>query len=232
MKKKIEQIIKQIADILIINGGFLNNPGLYIGEMGLVLFFSRYYRYTQNDLYMEYCLDLFENIQNKIHQDTPVNYKHGLAGIGSTIEYLVQNSFFEADTDEILEDFDRRIFYTYNIPYLPVDDIMDIAYYVNWRLSGKSALKNEIRKFIMPQIIKYFQQHSINPALIQFIQKSKPSIIEKKTHKLCEQLITDNIFWNIEPGIDNGLAGWGLFLLTELDGNDSWFTLFPNNLPD
>jgi len=71
----------------------LGNPGLYSGEMGLVLFFYRYSRFSQNDLYSEYCFDLIEKIQNRIHQETPIDYKHGLTGIGSAFENLVQNGF-------------------------------------------------------------------------------------------------------------------------------------------
>ena len=96
----IQSILQQIADVLLMNGGFLSNPGLYSGEMGLVLFFTRYARYTQNDLYLEYSYGLIEKLQNRIHRETPINYKQGLTGIGSSIEYLVQNSFFEVDTEK------------------------------------------------------------------------------------------------------------------------------------
>jgi lantibiotic modifying enzyme len=49
---------------------------------------------------------------------TPVDFENGLAGIGWGIEYLVQNKFIEADTDEVLEEFDNRIFkeLIYNTP--------------------------------------------------------------------------------------------------------------------
>ena len=92
--QKINLIIQQISTVLLINGGFLNNSGLYTGEMDLVLFFSRFARFSQNDLYSDYAYGLIERIQRRIHRDTPINYKHGLTGIGSVIEYLVQNGFF------------------------------------------------------------------------------------------------------------------------------------------
>ena len=34
-----------------------------------------------------------------------------------------------------------------------------------------------------------------------------------------------NAFWNQEPVLENGLAGWGLSLLTELGYDDSWYLL-------
>ena len=144
-KQDIHTIVRQISDILVMNGGFLDNPGLYTGETGLLLFFSRYARYSQNDLYFDYAYELYEKIQHRIHRATPINYKHGLAGIGSAVEYLVQNGFFNADTDEVLEDFDRRIFFTYHLPYLSENEIVEIGYYAQWRLSGNSVKKDMIR---------------------------------------------------------------------------------------
>ena len=211
----IQLTIHQISDILLMNGGFLNNPGLYTGEMGLVLFFARYARYTQNDLYLEYAYDLMGKIQDRIHLETPINYKQGLTGIGSAIEYLVQNDFFEADTDEILEDFDKRIFFTYNFSYLSIDKIIDIGYYAAWRLSGNSAQKEMIRKTILPKI-----ENCSDIAALH--QKTVPDNLKVKTSK--------NDFWSKDMGLKNGLSGWGLSLLTELDGDNSWFSLLPNDL--
>ena len=67
-KKQNKSYLLRISNILMLNGGLLNNPGLYSGEMGLVLFFFRYARNTQNALYDEYGFDLIEKIQNSIHQ--------------------------------------------------------------------------------------------------------------------------------------------------------------------
>ena len=228
-EQEIKLILRQIADVLLINGGFLNNPGLYTGEMGLVLFFARYARFTQNDLYMDYAFGLVEKIQRRIHQDTPINYKNGLTGIGSAIEYLVQNSFFEADTDEILDDFDRLIYFTYNIPYLPIEDMIDIRYYIHWRLSGNSMQKEKIQRFILPQIEKVMRDKSVNPALILPNLKTKPAGFDEKTSVHCQEFIAKNNFWNEDLGLQDGLAGWGLSLLTEIDGDDTWFQLLPVN---
>ena len=218
-KQNIQTILQQISDVLLINGGFLNNPGLYSGEMGLVLFFTRCARYTQNDLYIDYSYDLVEKIQKRIHRNTPINYREGLAGIGSAIEYLVQNVFFEADTDEILEDFDERIFFTYNLSRLSIEEIRDIGYYAAWRLSGNSAQKDAIRQIIQP--------YTVTPNLQQ---KETPACFAEKTYNHCIEHISKNDFWIKDLGLQNGLAGWGISLLTELDGDDSWFSLFPNDL--
>lgn len=222
MEQNIQMALRRISNFLLLNGGFLNNPGLYTGEMGLVVFFTRYARYTQNEIYMDYAYGLMEKIQNRIHRETPVNYKQGLTGIGSAIEYLVQNDFFEADTDDILEDFDQRIFYTYNLSYLRVNEMKEVGYYAAWRLSGNSSQKDRIRKTILPQINRF-----VAPALNE---TKIPEWVKEKTSGRCLELMTENNFWTNGPGLQDGLAGWGMSLLTGLDGDDSWFSLFPNDL--
>lgn len=213
-----------------INGGFLDNTGLYRGEMGLVVFFLRYARYTQNELYTEYSYGLIDNLWNRINYETPIDYKNGLAGIGSGIEYLVQKGFVEADTDELLEDFDDRIFFTFNLQKLPIEDIMDIGYYASWRLSGNSSKKDIIQQTVLPQIEKVMHERSVNPVLILSFTKTRPASFFKKTSGHCTELIEKNVFWNQAMGLQDGLAGWGLSLLTELDGDDSWFSLLPNDI--
>jgi len=145
--------LQRIINILLINGGFLENVGLYTGEMGLVLFFFRYARYTGNGLYKDYGFDLIEKIQNRLHNETPIDYKQGTSGIGSAIEYLVQEGFIDADTDEILEEFDHRIFSMCNPPDLSIENVLSTGYYAIWRLSGNSAQKDNILTKILPPIV-------------------------------------------------------------------------------
>lgn len=252
--------LQQISNILLINGGFLNNPGLYTGEMGLVLFFSRYARFTQNELYTEYSFRLIEKIQNRISQETLNDYRQGLTGIGAAIEYLVQNGFFVGDADDILEDFDRQIFSTYISPRLTVNEALDMGYYALWRISGNSSEKGRIKKTILPEIVNsikeksksldhknpmvsFFcdiisseniislQDHLVIPSLLQLCRKNNPdNSIGKSYHHLLENISKNNFLMNdnLILGFQNGLTGLGLSLLTELDGDDSWISLFPN----
>jgi hypothetical protein len=222
--------LQRISHTLLINGGFTGNPGLYTGEMGLALFFFRYARYTQNTLFSEYGFYLIDKIQQRIHRETSINYAQGLTGIGSAIEYLAQNSYFEADTDEVLEDFDTRIFFTRNFQQLTMSELTGIEYYALWRMAGNSSLKDKIRQIILPQIDRIRQKNPVDPARISMNQKTVPLGFEKKTFSGFLDLISTTGFEEISPGLQNGLAGWGMSLLTELDDDDSWFSLLPNDL--
>ena len=263
MEQKIQKKtnLQRISNILLINGGFLNNSGLYTGEMGIVLFFSRYARFTQNELYTEYCFGLIEKIQTGINQETLNDYRQGLTGIGSTIEYLVQNGFFNGDTDDILEDFDKKIFSTCISNHLTFYQALDIWYYALWRISGNSSKKEIIKKTILTEIVNFMkeksknldqtnpmvsffydiistesifslQEHLIIPSLLKLCRKNNPdNSIEKTYGHLFENISSYNFLKNnILLGFQNGLAGLGVSILTELDGDDSWISLFPYNL--
>lgn len=255
--------LHRITNTLLINGGFLPNPGLYSGEMGLVLFFYRYARFTKNKIYAEYSAELLEKIRMKIHPNMPLNYKQGLSGIGSAIEYLVQNGYIDLDTDIILEEIDKKAFFTYNLPYLPFEEIADIGYYALWRLMGSNTQKEMILNLVIPQIVNVMseweeKQNTINPTVSFFknlILKDNNificdnQLIISNWLQLCcknssdksnyanpfktvlERFTNDSTLMNaIELGFQNGLAGLGHYLLSELDYDDSWLSLFPNDI--
>ena len=71
-EQQIKSHLQRISSTLLINGGFLDNPGLYAGETGLAVFFFRYAEFSQNGLYSDYGFDLLEKVQNRIHNETPV----------------------------------------------------------------------------------------------------------------------------------------------------------------
>jgi len=154
--------LRRISHILLINGGFMDNPGLYTGEMGLALFFFRYAHYTQNGLFAQYGFDLVDKAQSRIHAGTPIDYKQGLTGLGSVLEYLVQCGYIKADTDAILEEFDRKLFDLENLPSLSLEDLFGIGYYALWRMTGASKLKYRILKTVLPALVSSMVEKNKN----------------------------------------------------------------------
>ena len=55
-------------------------------------------------------VELINEIYDEISVHTNCDFENGLAGIGWGIEYLAQNGFIEADTDDMLSDFDNTVF--------------------------------------------------------------------------------------------------------------------------
>ena len=54
----IEQDMRQIADMLLLNGTLTECPGLAHGKMGIAVFFFHYAQYTGNELFEDYAMDV------------------------------------------------------------------------------------------------------------------------------------------------------------------------------
>ena len=109
---------QKIINTLLLNASFIDNIGLMHGKMGISIFFFHLAKQTRNKIYEDYAGELIDEIYEEITLNTPVDFENGLAGIGWGIEYLAQNGFIEADTDEVLDEFDKKIFkeLIYNTP--------------------------------------------------------------------------------------------------------------------
>lgn len=104
----LQQELKQIADMLLLNGTLVTCPGLISGKIGIAIFFLNYAHYTNNSLFEDYAMCLIEKIQCQIHRNSPANYKEGIAGIGVGIDYLVKNKLLNIEPD-IFADFDEKM---------------------------------------------------------------------------------------------------------------------------
>ena len=107
----MKKILLKIANLLYINIQYMDSYGLLNGKMGTALFFYEYSRYTNNEIYNNFadCIldDVLEAIaDNKVADST--NLSDGLGGIGWGMQYLINHNFIDGDSDEILEDFDKK----------------------------------------------------------------------------------------------------------------------------
>ncbi|MDR0574375.1 MAG: hypothetical protein LBG96_10175, partial [Tannerella sp.] len=107
--KPNDELLQRIARYLMLHGSFIDNIGLLNGKMGIAIFFYHYSRYTGKNIYDDFAGELIDEIYNEIHVNTPCDFKDGLCGIGWGMEYLIRNNFVNADSDEVLEDLDKRI---------------------------------------------------------------------------------------------------------------------------
>jgi len=62
----VEKELQQIADMLLLNGTLTECPGLVHGKMGIAVFFFHYAKYTGNELFADYAMDLIGETLNQI----------------------------------------------------------------------------------------------------------------------------------------------------------------------
>lgn len=108
MVRKIDDFLKDI--VILMEETKITDLGLFDGYMGMVIFLFHYSRFANNDkrysTKAEVCL---ENLLSNIKPDIHYGLSSGLCGIGWGIEYLCLKGFIEGETNEILEEFDKKI---------------------------------------------------------------------------------------------------------------------------
>ncbi len=102
-------LLKEIADHHILRGLFCQEQGLWKGKMGMSVFFFLLSRHTANHWYEEFACELLDDVCNGLSQYCSVTFDEGLCGIGWAIEFLKKEGFVEGDTDEILEEVDKKV---------------------------------------------------------------------------------------------------------------------------
>jgi hypothetical protein len=110
LKPPVDLRLHRIADVLLLNGNFIYNPGLLNGKMGIAIFLYHYAQQTGNEIYETYAGELIDEICGMISTQTPVDFANGLTGIGWGIEYLVRSGFIEDVTDEALAEIDNAVY--------------------------------------------------------------------------------------------------------------------------
>ena len=117
-------------------------------------------------------------------------------------------------------------------------------------MSGNSSQKEMIRHTILPSILNVMKARCMNKEIVIFekIMTIPDYSIIPEWHELCLKIIPDG-YWeqtdgyyseqiaknkfldkdNLHMGLQNGLAGCGISLLTKLDGDNSWISLLPDN---
>ena len=184
--------------------------GLSYGMMGLVVFLFHYVRQTQEISFLKIVEELIDDIQSSLNIDVPLNYANGLTGIGTGIEYLVQQGFFDIDTDEILDEFDNMFIDQINNRklYLSLQDLVDLKRFFSARLENPKTNKRDFLNQTMREII----------TLIDLHERISVTFEDKKEWKS----LPDNFEnWGLE-----GYAGKGLALLSAIDPqHNSWLKL-------
>lgn len=99
---------KRWIDIVQKNVTSIPGKGLFHGQMGLIIFFFLYAS-VKDSSYEQTAERLLDSLVESITVDMADDYADGLAGIGTAIEFLLQNGFVQGDANEILEKIDGRL---------------------------------------------------------------------------------------------------------------------------
>jgi hypothetical protein len=142
----------------LLNASFVDNPGLLNGKMGIAIFFYKYGGYSGNKVFTDYAGELIDEIYEEINNNTTVDFTNGLTGIGWGIEYLVENKFVDADTDDALEDIDKAVYrsiYDSSVLLDNGNDLFGYGFYFISRLRGHENDDDNLNTLIKKEHLIY-----------------------------------------------------------------------------
>lgn len=132
--------IYDISNHLILNAPYMTNLGLFHGRMGVIIFFYTYARYTKLRYYEDFAEFLLDDLFLQLNTSLPACLESGLAGIGWSLEYLIQNEYLHGNTNEILYDLDLELMAKVDLKRLSDESIQEgiagLVFYVLTRLSS------------------------------------------------------------------------------------------------
>jgi len=99
----------KIEESLILNN---NDYGLYNGQTGLCIICFLLSDLFPDEGFNERAHQILDKISDNIGAVEKLDFEKGLAGVGWGIEWMVQNGYIHADTNEVLEDLDDELYKT------------------------------------------------------------------------------------------------------------------------
>ncbi|MBN1117375.1 MAG: hypothetical protein JXA77_09240 [Bacteroidales bacterium] len=173
---------QRITNTLLLNASFIDNIGLMHGKMGIAIYFFHLARETGMQIYEDYAGELIDEIYEEVHAKSPCDFENGLAGIGWGIEYLVQNNFIDADTNEVLEESDKQI-------------VHEITFHAPSEIGILKGITGYILYFLCR-----LNSNKAGTALFESIRKTLMDLFDLLKQRINTQLIgsNDEIIWN-EP---------------------------------
>lgn len=106
---KYVEKLSEIAEVILKETGNLesNRIDLMGGKTGIALFLFYYAKYSKQEKYYDYGMELLNEIFDNINEGSIFHtFAGGLAGVGWTIEHLVKAGFIDADSNDLLGDLD------------------------------------------------------------------------------------------------------------------------------
>jgi hypothetical protein len=200
----MKPILQKIANILFIQTQTINQIEVLNGITGITVFFYHYAKFSKIEEYhsfADYLLDyMIENI-DQMNLWNLVNFSWG-------IEYMIQQEFIEGDSNEILEEVDKKII-VYSKQSEAVDDSV-----VFWGLYFLSRIKKENRsnqkncrycKIILKKIEK--KLHTQKEFTLSYLNSMLYSLLEIHAMNLFEfdrdQMIENQFFTPIFYSLSN-----------------------------
>ena len=106
---RTKNILKEMADYLLLNGGLVSNLGLFYGQMGVTLALFHYGRGNDEQVVTDIAQELLEDLLNSVDDSLLSGLDSGYAGLAWGLCYLQWASFIDVDLSDLLKEVDNKI---------------------------------------------------------------------------------------------------------------------------
>lgn len=93
---------------LVLKSGAVEDAGLYYGKMGLVLLLYFYKHCSRRFIYGELADELLDEVYRGC-RCLPIDFAHGICGVGWAISCLIRHGFVEGNVNEVLAEADKKV---------------------------------------------------------------------------------------------------------------------------
>lgn len=194
---------QRITNTLLIHFHSINDVGFLNGKMGIVFYIYLLGKYLRNNKYTEVAEDLLDDVVEQIDETLSLDFEYGITGIGWAIEFLIQNNFIEADSDDILEEIDIRINKELaSDTCRNINTLISIGYYyfsrLHYRVNDKENMRVVNLKSYIATVIDEMERHinsgSSHPCLCNLLgELHKLNIVNHKINKMFNTINVDSI---------------------------------------
>jgi len=103
-----DELLRMIANTLIVYSYHIENNGLTNGKTGAILFLYRYAARTGHKGYERFAGELLDDIM-KMALSLPPDFENGLAGVGWTVSRLLSEGHVDGNPNQVLRHIDERV---------------------------------------------------------------------------------------------------------------------------
>jgi hypothetical protein len=150
----MKTILEKIANILMLNATDVYNLGILEGRMGIAIFFYKYARFSQDNIYSEVADELLDSVIEEVNNIPDLSFDQGAIGIAWGIRYLIRHDFIEGNPEEVLLDIENLFFNRYRNDLISKIPVSAIGLYLHSMLQDVTDA-NKYEQYIECALRKY-----------------------------------------------------------------------------
>lgn len=168
---------EKIVNYLMIKSKSLSDYGLFHGKTGVALTVLLYGIHKNNNIYIEFSIELINDVLTNLPDIDLLSFEFGLLGIGWAIEYamtLDSNFIVYADSLNVIDQKVNFVKKQENVCFASKNNTMGLLHYVLARINGAKVRREDILPYSINFVYELYKQVSVESPSCAYIK----SVIE------------------------------------------------------